>query len=202
MSHAQSWRNHKNYCLSVMDKFDNNYKQFENIEGFKKIRNSFKRNSNKIIRLKRTRWIDKHKAINKYERHIERRILRFVNEHNTNFDLDDVEAFNEPNIFEQLKCIKINEPNDLNGFYQFIIKKDIPTDGAKHLSEAQQPKFIDNNEPIEEFIFKCESEKQIKKDLKKFLKHIKFPSKVLIRFKGVVETPVEGSKNTNSSADD
>ena len=81
-----------------------------------------------------------------------------------------------------MKCIKINEPNDLNGFYQFIITKDIPKD---------QPVYKDNGEPIEEFIFKCESEQQIKRDLKKFLKHIKFPSKVLIRYKGVVETPTD-----------
>ena len=111
-----------------------------------------------------------------------RKLNRLINKNSINYDLYDTEVFNEPSIFEQFKCIKINEPNDINGFYQFIITKDIP----KH-----QPKYKNNNEPIEEFIFKCESEQQIKKDLKKFLKHIKFPSKVLIRFKGVVETAID-----------
>ena len=107
---SRYWLRHKKYCLNVMDKFDNKYKQFESVEGFKSIRNSFKRNSNKIIKLNKVKWIDKHKAIEKYERHIDRRINRLTN--TSNYNLDDIELFKEPNIFEQLKCIKINEPND------------------------------------------------------------------------------------------
>ena len=168
-----SWRQSKKYCLNTVDDLNKTYfndNQFENLK------NSFHRTTNKILNSK-YKWKDKEDLIRRYKQRFERKIKRTLNERNINYDLNDVEMFNEPNIFEQLKCIKINEPNDIYGFYQFISSKDIP---------SEIPKYHNTDEPIEEFVFRCESEKQIKKDLKQFLKHIKFPSKVLIRFIGVV----------------
>ena len=173
-----AWRAQKFYCLNTINNINRDY----NDEQFDKIKNSFNKKANKLINNKKLRWAKKFEFMEALKTQTTRRLNKLINQNNINYDLYDVETFNEPSIFEQLKCIKINEPNDINGFYQFIITKDIP---------KEQPKFKDNNEPIEEFIFKCESEQQIKKDLKRFLKHIKFPSKVLIRFKGVVETATE-----------
>ena len=173
-----NWRAQKFYCLNTINNINRDY----NDEQFDKIKNSFNKKANKLINNKKLRWAKKFEFMEALKTQTVRRLNRLINESNINYDLEDVEVFNEPSIFEQLKCIKINEPNDINGFYQFIISKDIPD---------KQPTYKDNNEPIEEFIFKCESEQQIKKDLKRFLKHIKFPSKVLIRFKGVVETLID-----------
>ena len=105
-----------------------------------------------------------------------RRAERLINENNILYDLNDID------MFEEFKCIKINEPNDIIKFYNFVSTKEIPN---------EIPIIKNNNEPIEEYEFKCESEKQIKHDLKEFLKHIHFPSKVLIRFHGVVETLID-----------
>ena len=174
------------YCLNTIDKLNSTYFSDNTFEGLKK---SFHRNTNKILNSK-YKWNDKAYLIRRYKQKFERKIKRTLTQRNINYNLDDVEIFNEPNVFQQMKGIKINEPNDINGFYQFLITKEIP-DGATHLGEAQQPKYKNTDEPIEEYFFKCESEQQIKKDLKKFLRCIKFPSKILIRFKGVVETPLD-----------
>ncbi len=151
------WRKYKKYYLNSIEKFNNN--------NYVDIQKSFNKESTNIMNDKKLTWKKRAILMHGLKKSTLRKINRFDNNNNINYDLDDVEAFNEPTIFEQLKCIKINEPNDLNGFYQFIITKDIPKD---------QPVYKDNGEPIEEFIFKCESEQQIKRDLKKFLKHIKF----------------------------
>ena len=178
-----NWRTYKKYCFHVIDKMNNQYfNKYQDIEGFDELQKSFTRKSNRIINEKKLKWKKRQHIFKALQKQTVRRAERLINDNNINNDLYDVEALIEPSIFEQLKCIKINEPNDINGFYQFIITKDIP---------EQQPKYKNNNEPVIDFIFKCESEKQIKHDLKKFLKHIHFPSKVLIRFQGVVETLVE-----------
>ena len=170
------WRTHKKYCLNKIDSINKKLTKRENIEGFNELQNSFNRKSNKIINTKKLKWVQKRRIINLLEKQTYRRGRRILNENNVFYDLKDV------NVFEQFKFIKINNPNDMFKFYNFISTKEIPND---------TPKIENNNEPIEEYEFKCESEKQIKHDLREFLKHIHFPSKILIRFLGVVETLID-----------
>ena len=171
------WRTHKKYCLNKIDLINKKLVKRNDIEGFNELQNSFKRKSNKIINTKKLTWAKKRRIINKLERQTVRRANRLINENNVFYDLKDVD------IFQEFKFIKINEPNDILKFYNFISTKEIPKDIPKIQKQLL--------EPIEEYEFKCESEKQIKHDLKEFLKHIHFPSKVLIRFLGVVETLID-----------
>ena len=174
-------------CLSTIDKVNNQFNKL-NVEGINKIQKSFNRRVDKILNNKKLKWIYKDIEMDKLEVQTKRRINRYINNHNI------VEGFENDNIFEEIKCIKINEPNDINGFYQFISTRDIPQDQPKFTNKNERIEDAKLREPIEEFIFKCESEIQIKKDLKEFLKHIYFPSKVLIRFQGVVETQTDDDK--------
>jgi len=175
-----NWRYDKFYCLNLINDINKQYfNKYQDNNDFGKLQKSFTRKSNRILNSKKLKWSERRFIFDALEKQTVRKAERLIN------DMNRFEDLNEIDTFEEIKCIKINEPNDLQAFYQFIISKEIPT---------EQPKYNNNNEPVEGFIFKCESERQIKRDLKEFLKHIHFPSKVLIRFQGVVETLVEDEK--------
>ena len=132
-----NWRPYKFYCLNTIDKINNTYFN-NNDENLIKIQNSFNRKANKLINDKKLRWIQKSNIMERLETRTLRRINRLNNQNNINYDLFDTEIFNEPSIYEQLKCIKINEPHDLNSFYQFITNKDIPKNNQNILITTNQ----------------------------------------------------------------
>ena len=111
-----NWRRYKQYCLNQV-----NTKQFEQLPEYEKIKsihNSFKRKANIIINTKKFKWVDKVKLMNMLKTQSLRKAKRLINESNV------VEGFEDTDMFlsrvEKIKCIKINEPNDLFKFYNFL----------------------------------------------------------------------------------
>ena len=128
-----NWRAIKNCCLNKIDSINYKLNKRNNIEGINELQNSFIKKSNRIINTKKLKWVKKRKIINMLLKQTTRRAIRIINENNVFYDLKD------GNAFEEFKCIKINEPNDLVKFYDFISTKEIP---------EEIPKIENNSELI------------------------------------------------------
>lgn len=169
-----SWRTFKKLSYDESKEILNNFIQpllKKNIKDSKKIHKTYSRYTLNTLNNKKLKWIDKLEKIRK----INEKTKTFINDR-YGYVLESYDKF------KHLKFIEINEPNDINKFYQFINLKDIRNKNPKE--------YINNNEPVSKYNFKVESEEQIKQDLKEFLKHIPFPSKILIQFNGVVERSI------------
>ena len=173
-----SWRTYKKLSYNNALK---TYKNFikpliiNNVNGSDLIQKTYLKNAKKILHNKKLRWIDRLEKIKDFNQ-------KTINTINNNFGYV-LKSFNK---FKHLKFVEVNEPNDINKFYQFINLKDIQNENPKT--------YINNNEPVSKYNFKVESEEQIKEDLKEFLKHIPFPSKILIQFNGVVERSIDNDE--------